>query len=371
MGCEDQQKACGVSSRKKALYRAMRMRCALLLVAMALAAPLRAQSNSSRIVGADVSFLRQMEQQGVAFHDNGAVKPGLQILKEHGYNWVRLRIFVHPATLPNDLACTLASAKDAKARGFKLLLDFHYADDWADPGHEPTPAAWKSLDHAHLTKAVFAYTRDTIRALRKGGAMPDMVQVGNEVTNGMLWPDGKLPDQWDHFAELVSAGIRGVNAGRGHAHRPRIMIHIDQGGNPEKTQWFFDNLQARGVAFDVIGQSYYPWWQGSLDDLRRNLQFMSTRYQKDIVIAETAYDWRGGERFGSRKQEFAETPEGQREFLQALAKVAFETPGSRCIGLFWWEPMARGAIAKRGLFDDDHRALPAMDVFDPAPAQIK
>jgi arabinogalactan endo-1,4-beta-galactosidase len=319
-------------------------------------------------VGADVSSLRQQEQQGVVFKDNGVPTPGLQILKHHGYNWVRLRLFVNPETLPNDLAYTLASAKDAKAQGFNLLLDLHYADDWADPAHEPTPKAWKNLDHAQLVNAVFGYTRDTIRAFRDAGVMPDMVQVGNEVTGGFLWPDGRLPDHWDRFANLISAGIQGVDAGRGDAPRPRIMIHIDQGANQENTQWFFDNLKSRGIAFDIIGQSYYPWWQGSLQDLRRNLQFMSRTYHKDIVIAETAYDWRTGENFVSKKKPFPETPQGQREFLQALAKVVFDTPDSRCIGLFWWEPTGAGAIAKRALFDDDHNALPAIHVFDPPPS---
>ncbi len=326
---------------------------------------LGAQTAPTRIVGADVSFLRQMEQQGVVFKDGGEAKPGLQILSSHGYNWVRLRLFVNPATLPNDLAYALASAKDAKALGFKLLLDLHYADDWADPAHEPSPRAWKSLDHAHLVTTVFAYTRDTMQAFGAAGVMPEMVQVGNEVTTGFLWPDGRLPDHWDRFANLVSAAIQGVDAGRGNAPRPKVMIHIDQGGNRETTQWFFDNLTSRGIPFDIIGQSYYPWWQGSMDDLGRNLQFMSKAYKKDIVIAETAYDWRTGEQFGSKKRPFPETPEGQRDFLHALAKVAFETPGSRCIGLFWWEPMAAGDIAKRALFDDEHNALPSIDAFDP------
>jgi arabinogalactan endo-1,4-beta-galactosidase len=155
-----------------------------------------AQSPIARpeIIGADVSFLRQMEQSGVVFKDGETPKPGLQILRDHGYNWVRLRLFCDPDTLPNNLAYTLATAKDAKARGFKLLLDLHYADDWADPAHQPTPKAWKNLTHAELQAAVFAYTRDTIHAFRAAGVMPEMVQVGNEITNGFLWPDGHLPD---------------------------------------------------------------------------------------------------------------------------------------------------------------------------------
>ena len=143
------------------------------------------------------------------------------------------------------------------------------------------------------------------------------------------------------------------------------MIHIDQGGNSETTQWFFDHLIAHHVPFDVIGQSYYPFWQGSLDDLRRNLAFQANRYKKPIIVVETAYDWRDGEKFDKGKKVFPETPEGQRDFLAALVKVVKETPNNLGKGVFWWEPMAEGPIAKRAIFDDEHNALPAIHVFDP------
>ena len=315
------------------------------------------------IAGADVSFLRQMESKGIVFKDDGVPLPGLQILKNHGYTWIRLRILVDPIRLPNDLDYTVASAKAAKQLGLKLLLDFHYSDDWADPGHQSTPRAWAKLNHKELEERVFTYTRDTIEAFRKQQVLPDMVQVGNEVTSGMLWPDGKLPDHWDNFAALMSAGIRGVYAGSGHDPRPRIMIHIDKGGNQEATQWFFDNLGRYHVPYDVIGQSYYPWWQGSLSDLRRNLTFLGKTYHKDVMVVETAYDWRTGEEKAG-KPIFPETPEGQRAFLAALKETVCATHEGGGIGIFWWEPFAEGAIAKRSLFDDDHNALPAIHVFD-------
>jgi arabinogalactan endo-1,4-beta-galactosidase len=319
------------------------------------------------IVGADVSFLREMEAKGIVFKDEGTAHPGLEILRHHGYGWVRLRIMNEPTPLPNTLTYTLAEAKAAKAMGFRLLLDFHYSDDWADPAHEITPKAWAKMSHEALVKAVFNFSRDTITAFREQGTMPDMVQVGNEITSGMLWPDGKLPDRWPQFAELLTAGVRGVEAGKGDLPRPAIMIH---GGNEETTKWFFDHLIVNRVPFDVIGQSYYPWWQGSLESLRENLAFMAERYKKPIFIAETAYDWRDGEAFAGKKVPFPETPEGQKEFLTALVKVVKETPGGLGRGIFWWEPMAEGGIAKRGLFDDEHNALPAIQVFDPplAPA---
>ncbi len=213
-------------------------------------------------VGADASFLPQTESQGTIFKDHGVPKPALQILKDHGYNWVRLRLFHSPTDLPNNLQYTIALAQDAKRLGFKLLLDYHYADSWADPGKQPIPKAWQGKTHAQLRQAVFDYTRETTAAFRDAGVLPDMVQIGNEVIHGMLWPDGKPPENWDRFAQLIYAGINGVDAGRGNNPRPRIMIHIDRGGDWKATKEFFDRLNSHKIPYDVIGQSYYPWWQG-------------------------------------------------------------------------------------------------------------
>jgi arabinogalactan endo-1,4-beta-galactosidase len=314
------------------------------------------------ILGADVSYLGDLESHGIVFKDEGQAHPGLEILRHNGFNWVRLRIMNEPTPLPNTLAYTLAEAKAAKALGFRILLDFHYSDDWADPAHEKTPAKWARLSHDDLVKAVFNFSRDTITAFREQGTMPDMVQVGNEITSGMLWPDGRLPDRWPQFAELLTAGVRGVEAGKGDRPRPAIMIHIDQGGNQEATKWFFDHLIVNQVPFDVIGQSYYPWWQGSLKDLKDNLAFMATRYKKPIIVVETAYDWRDGEQFKIAKP-FPETPEGQADFFAAVVKTVKMTPGSLGKGVFWWEPFAGGAIAKRGMFDDQHNALPSLRIL--------
>jgi len=315
------------------------------------------------ILGADVSYLRDMESKGIVFKDDGKAEPGLEILHAHGFNWVRLRIMNEPTKLPNTLSYTLAEAKAAKAAGFRLLLDFHYSDNWADPEHNNVPASWAKMGHEELVKAVFNFTRDTVTAFREQGTVPDIVQIGNEITSGMLWPDGKLPGRWPQFAELLKAGVRGVEAGKGDLPRPLIMIHIDQGGNDETTKWFFDNLIVNDVPFDVIGQSYYPWWQGSLKDLKNNLVFMATRYKKPIIVVEAAYDWRDGEQFKSGKPPFPQTPEGQAEFLAAIVKTVKETPNGLGKGVFWWEPFAEGVIAKRGMFDDQHNALPSVRIL--------
>lgn len=318
--------------------------------------------SSEYAIGADVSFLPQAEQSGAIFKENGVARPALEILREHSYNWIRLRIFA-PTKLPNNLAYTLAAAKQAKAMGFKSLLDFHYADDWADPGHQPTPVAWQNYTHKQLVDAVFAYTRDTVAAFRNAGTMPEMVQVGNEVSNGMMWPDGRLPANWDNFVALIKAGIDGVSAGSAGQPRPLIMIHIDKGGDVAATKAFFDKLATYNIDFDVIGQSFYPWWQGSLNDLRTNLEATIRAYSKDVYVVETAYNWEPGE-YTKRPGPFPESPEGQRDFLDEVNRIVMEAPGGHGKGIFWWEPAVQGGLVRRGFFDHNGNVLPVIGVFD-------
>ncbi len=305
-------------------------------------------------MGVDVSFLKQAEQRGAVFKDGGEAKPALQIFQEHGFNWVRLRLFHSPTNLPNNLEYTLASAREAKRLGFKLLLDFHYSDSWADPAKQWPPKAWAGMTHTQLVAAVFEYTRDTLRALDAAGAMPDMAQPGNEITPGLLWPDGKLPEHWDNFADLLKAGIAGIRA----AGKPtRAMIHIDRGGDWKTTKWFFDELQKRGVQFDVIGLSFYPWWHGSLADLEENLRRTGEAFAKDIILVETAYAWKPMN-YRDGGAPFPETPAGQREFWEQINRVVRRAP--RGCGVFWWEPAVSGRLRGRGMFDDDGNALPVL-----------
>jgi arabinogalactan endo-1,4-beta-galactosidase len=325
-------------------------------------------------IGADVSFLAQAEASGTVFKDEGVAKPGLQILKEHGYNWIRLRLFHNPASsprfpLPNDLAYTIALAQQAKALGYKFLLNFHYSDTWADPAKQTLPEAWKDLSQAELVDAVFTYTRDVIIAFREAGVMPDMVQNGNEITNGMLWPHGKLPENKDNFADLVRAGINGVDAGRGNLPRPKIMVQVESSGNVAKTKAFFDALFARGVDCDVLGQSYYPWWHGSPLDLRETLNFMARTYRKEVMVVEAAYCWRPTE-YREHPAPFPETPEGQRDYLATVHEILLQVPDGLGTGVFWWEPMVAqrpgraGGLRSRGMFDEEGNALPVINVFD-------
>ncbi|NQT27731.1 glycosyl hydrolase 53 family protein [candidate division KSB1 bacterium] len=344
----------------------------LFLVLLFTSVILNAQGASDFAIGADLSFLKAAEDNGVQFKDDGVIKPGLQIFKDHGYNWIRLRLFHTPANtrrpLPNDLEYTIDLAKQAKQLDYKFLLDFHYSDTWADPGKQFIPKAWEELTHEELVHAVFEYTRDSIFAFREACVLPDMVQIGNEITNGMLWPDGKLPDNWDNFAELIQAGIDGVNAGHDTLPRPKIMIQIEKVGDLEITKAFFDNLFARGIDCDMLGQSFYPWWHGSLLDMREVLHFMASEYKKEIMLVEVAYCWRPAE-YKEKPAPFPESPEGQHEFLAAVHEIVLDIPDGLGSGIFWWEPAVAprprgGGLRNRGMFDDEGNALPVIQVFD-------
>jgi arabinogalactan endo-1,4-beta-galactosidase len=313
-------------------------------------------------IGADLSFLKQAEDNGFAFKEDGQPKPGLQIFKDHGYNWIRLRLFHSPTQLPNNLPYTIALAKEAKKQGFKFLLDYHYSDTWADPGKQYLPKMWVGKSHKDLVDSVYAYTRYTMIAFREASAFPDMVQVGNEISNGMLWPDGKLPDNWDNLAELVQAGINGVFAGCGNLPHPQIMIHIDKGGDRKFTKYFFDKINGYGISYDVIGQSYYPWWHGTLLDLRDCLFETAREFRKEIIVVEAAYNWTPQE-YKNKPAPFPESPEGQKEFLAEVNRIVLAVPDNRGMGVFWWEP-AVGRRGSRSYFDEKGNVLPVITVFD-------
>ncbi|HPF02946.1 MAG TPA: glycosyl hydrolase 53 family protein [Bacteroidales bacterium] len=314
-------------------------------------------------IGADLSFLKSAEDRGFGFRENDSIKPGLRIFRDHGYNWIRLRLFHTPKELPNNLEYTIALAKKAKDMGYKFLLDFHYSDTWADPGKQYIPAAWQKLTHQQLVKAVFDYSAATMKAMREAHVLPDMVQIGNEVIHGMLWPDGKLPENWNNFADLILAGINGVYEGCDPLYIPKIMIHIDQGGNIVNTKYFFDKLLSYGIKFDYIGQSYYTWWHGTLLDLRNNMIFMAKTYKKPIILVEVAYCASPTE-YRKKPAPFPESPEGQRQFLEEVNNIVLNTPDNLGVGIFWWEPATMGGRSSRDFFDEQGNVLPVITVFD-------
>jgi len=316
------------------------------------------------MVGADLSFMKEAEDKGFEFKENGQTKPGYEIFNEHGYNWVRLRLFHTPTELPNSLAYTIDMAKEAKKQGFKFLLDYHYSDTWADPAKQYIPKAWEGKSQQELEEAVFEYTQATMLAFREAGVFPDMVQVGNEISNGMLWPNGKLPENWDNLAGLIQAGINGVYASCGNNPCPEIMIHIDKGGDLDFTKYFYDKINSYNIKYDVIGQSYYPWWHGSLLDLRECLNFTAETYKKNVILVEVAYNYDAKE-YVNKKAPFPETPQGQKEFLEEVNQIILNIPNNRGKGIFWWEAAAPNkSFSTRTFFDNDGNAMPVITVFD-------
>ncbi|MEM0236208.1 glycosyl hydrolase 53 family protein [Thermofilum sp.] len=307
----------------------------------------------------------------------------IAVMMKYGANCFRLRLFVNPSPRDewggftgNDLEYTVVLAKRVKASGAKLVLAIHYSDTWADPQRQDIPAAWKGLSFEQLVDRLFEYTRDVISRLRNEGALPDMVQIGNEITCGFLWPEGKVCDvedpqeQWRKFTTLLKAAIRGVKEGSG-SDSVKIILHI-HGAGWEVTKWFFSNVEKYGVTYDFIGLSYYPWWHGSLASLKMNIQNSFNVFGKRVIIVETAYPYRSVNLsdipWADPKYATWEfTPEGQRNYLLDLAATIDATS---CAGLLWWYPEAipvgdlkpwlGGAAA---LFDAEGRALPALKAF--------
>jgi len=310
--------------------------------------------SSAFTLGADVSALATPGRRRPlpAFQENGAPSDELTILRRHGWSSYRLRVFVSPVrnAPDNSLERMLPLAKQIKASGALLLLDLHYSDTWADPGHQETPVAWRGLDFDDLEKQVETYSRTTIEAFKAAGAMPDWVQVGNEITRGTLWPMAQIrvpgatqtdlpatyddSTQWDHLTRILKAGVRGVKAGAGDTP-PRIAIHIDKGGDWATTKWFFDHIEAAHVPYDIIAQSFYPPWRhGTLEGLWQNMTESVRRYDKDFLVAETGYG-----RSQSADNPFMlwpTTPEGRLQFMVDLVNTVKKAP--RGIGVMYWAP---------------------------------
>ena len=366
------------------------------------------------IKGVDISSLLEVEAAGGRFYDSsigGAdeAEDALVILKRHGVNLIRLRLWNDPydesgnpyGAGTNDLPRTMELARRCKALGLSWLLDFHYSDFWADPGKQYPPKAWKDLNADGLARAVYDYTYETLNTLKEAGLLPAMVAVGNEISNGLLWPYGRVPE-WSNIVGFVSSGLRAVKA-----VDPAIqtMIHLDNGGWYGMYRSWFDSYRINGGAdFDWIGLSYYPFWHGTLEELRNNMHKLSATIGKPMLVAETSMAFtleECNEREGLRPDQkrglaanektarntpYPCTKEGQCAFLQDLWEVIRSTPKDLGRGLVWWEPAwlpVPGAEwtkpaglsyvreqgpggnewANQGLFDYDGRSLPSLELL--------
>jgi len=356
------------------------------------------------IMGADVSMLGEIEKNGGQYFDQGMDGDALEILQSHGVNWIRLRIWNDPTGLNglplgggnNDLERTIEIATRAKALGLKFLLDFHYSDWWADPGKQNMPKAWKDLDMEQMKPAVYDYTTEVIQALADADALPDMVQIGNEVNSGMMWPAGKTWSEGDEvvggyngFAELLSQGIQAVRDHDPNRDNPesqiKIAIHLADGGNNDLYRTVFDALTERNVDYDVIGLSYYSFWHGPLDRFINNINDISERYQKEVVVLEAAYPYTTADADGHPNLVgggvldlggYLATVQGQATAIRDIIAAMAQVPNGRGLGIFYWEPEwipvnGAGWAAGEGnpwenlaMFDFDGNALPSLDVFN-------
>ena len=284
----------------------------------------------------------------------------------------------------NNLSKTIQLAQRVKAEGLHFLLDIHYSDWWADPGSQTPPAAWTGLNAEQMTDSVYAYTFNLVTELQNAAALPDMVQIGNEIGCGMLWPFGAIcgsnntPQQWQNLADFLNAGSQAVHDAAGDSIQ--IMIHDFRGGDASGAMWFFSGLDEYNVSYDIIGLSYYPWWHGSLSELSVNMGNMAYVMEKPVVVVETAYPWtlawndNNNNVIGLEEQlleGYPATPEGQLAFLADLSERIENVWGGYGAGLYYWEPAwisggeSGSPWENLALFDFQGGVLPAAQAFTP------
>ncbi|MCB9357648.1 MAG: glycosyl hydrolase 53 family protein [Calditrichaeota bacterium] len=303
--------------------------------------------------GADLSFLPKLENHGAVYSRDGTERNALEIFRSAGVDVLRIRLWHTPAEPWSGLDSVLAFAERGHDLGFKILLDLHYSDTWADPAHQSLPAAWEMLSFAELEDSVYAYTNHVMLRFRDLEIPLYEVQIGNEIGVGMLWDWGRVggafdtPQQWSQLTDLLKAGVAGVRDSFPESAWPKVVIHHQEGGNSGACQWFFDHLIDYDVPFDVIGLSYYPWWHGTLDDLSANLANLATRYNKTVQVVETAYPWMTGWCDNENNIVWEDTPllpqypaseTGQAFFLGGLRDRMETLPDSNDALICYWEP---------------------------------
>lgn len=350
------------------------------------------------IKGADVSIMPELERNGTKFYDNGIEQDGLTILKNHGVNWIRVRIWNNPYVVGpegvgggnTDEAKAIEMAKRAKALGMKVLVDFHYSDFWVDPGQQKKPDAWKNDSGDKLVDDVYAYTAKVMQDFNTQGVTPDMVQVGNELNNGMLWPEAQLtednPNGYKFLAKLLNAGLQAVHD-NDKDNKVKTMIHL-AGVDVNLYHTFFDNLIVKNKVndFDIIGMSFYPFWHGTMDDLKNTMNDVSAKYNKDVIAVETAFGYTLEDadfeknNFGTNEEKvggYKATVQGQATGLRDVMATVASVNDNRGLGIFYWAPdwvinEKVGWKSNGGgngwdnltLFDTKGNALESMDTFN-------
>lgn len=279
--------------------------------------------------GADIGWLSQMESQNCIFiNDSGKQESCLEILKEHHINSLRFRVWVNPQSKwcnKNDVA-TMAHRADSL--GFRVMIDFHYSDSWADPGKQTKPAAWTTHTSTQLCADIYNHTYEVLDTLKSIGVIPEWVQIGNETNNGMLWDEGRASDHMSDFAAMVSSGYDAVKAVDSTI---QVIVHLSNGYDNTMYRWMFDGLKSNNAKWDMIGMSVYPAWADGMTwaacniRCRENMLDMIARYQTKVMVVETGYDYKQSTEANN--------------FLYDLIENTREAGG---LGVFYWEPEGYG-----------------------------
>ena len=330
-------------------------------------------------------MLKQVEDNGGIFYENGNQIDPIQIYKDKGINTARIKIWHTPLLNYNNLESVLEIAYRANSAGLDLLLNFHYSDTWADPSSQTKPSAWINLNFETLCDSVQQYSHHVITKLKNQNTLPKYVQIGNETDCGLLWPDGYVCDesnndsQWNKLRELFIHAIEGVNSALDSQDTLKIISHVSIGGD-----WFFNNLIAQGVDIDILSISYYPMWHGTLNNLNQNMNTLSNEFQKPVLIAETAYpftlQWNDNTNniLGLESQlleNYEASEEGQLLFLNDL--IALIEEHDYGLGICYWAPdwistnQFGSPWENQALFDFNGELLDAISVFDNSNVAIK
>lgn len=321
------------------------------------------------IRGADMSFLPLIESEGTVYKHNNTAEDAITTLKNAGCNAIRIRLWKNPSDGHSGLVEVKTLAQRVKAAGLKVWLTVHYSDTWADPGSQTKPSAWQSMDFNTLKTSVTDYTNQIMTEIN-----PDIIQIGNETNDGMLWPEGKLSTNESQYLQLVSAATAAV---RSKSTTTKIMLHY---AGISGSDWFFSKVAS--IDYDYIGLSYYPIYHGtSLVTLQNTMNSLGNLYNKKVLIAETSYPFTFGYNdytnniIGLPSQiipAFQATNDGQKGFLSSIKNTVKQS--SHGLGFCYWgsEWVAfRGLTATNGsswenqaLWDFNNNSLPVMDVFN-------
>lgn len=310
----------------------------------------KAEAAAAFAKGADVGWLSEMEYYKWAFYnDSGAKADCLQVLKDHRINSIRLRLWVNPTLNFSNEKDVLKMAQRAKNMGFRIMIDFHYSDTWADPGNQRKPSAWAGLPYSSLKSKVYSYTYDFMNKLKSAGVTPEWVQIGNETNNGMLWEDGKASSHMKQYAELVTNGYNAVKA---VSSSTLVIVHLSNGYDNSLYRWMFDGLKQNGAKYDVIGMSLYPSpnnWSSLTSQCLANMKDMVARYGKKVMICEVGMD-------------VSQASACKAFITDIIAKTKSVNGG---LGVFYWEPECYGTWYSytKGAFDSKGKPTVALDGF--------